>query len=196
MLEIEAHTPRALRRHFLHVGVVGAVLRGSLAHQRFEGEHHVLGLYRLAVMKACLWTQVKAYPVVVRALFYLFREQAVDAERLVQAVGGEGVVDQADIVSRNALVDERVERIEAAETSLSQRPTLGSVGVGIFEMLEIGRVLRLLVIQRQGMARSGFGDSSEAEQPQQPGAEQRMARAIIHLVFSRLFSHQARKPSV
>ncbi len=171
-------------------------MRGTLAHQGFEGEHHILGLYRLAVMEACLRAQVEAHPAVVRSLFYLFRQQAVDGEGFVQAVGGEGVVDQTDIVGCNALVDEGVERVEAAETSLSQRPTLGSVWVGIFEMLEIGRVLRLLVIQRQGMARSGFGDSSEAEQPQQPGAEQRMARAIIHLVFSRLFSHQARKPSV
>ncbi len=157
VLEIEAHPPRAFRCHFLHIGVVGAVLRGTLAHKGFEGEHHILGLYRLAVMEACLRAQVEAHPAVVRSLFYLFRQQAVDSEGFVQAVGGEGVVDQTDIVGCNALVDEGVERVEAAETSLSQRPTLGSVWVGIFEMLEIGRVLRLLVIQRQGMAGSGVG---------------------------------------
>src|SRR3546814_926183 len=46
VLEIEAHPPRAFRCHFLHIGVVGAVLRGTLAHKGFEGEHHLLGLYR------------------------------------------------------------------------------------------------------------------------------------------------------
>ncbi len=157
MLEVEAHTPLAFRCHFLHIGVVGAVLRGTLAHQGFEGEHHVLGLYRLAVMEACLRAQVEAHPAVVRSLFYLFRQQAIDSEGLVQAVGGEGVVDQADIVSRNALVDERVERVEAAEASLAQRAALGGFGIDVLEVLEVGRILGLLVVQRQGMAGSGVG---------------------------------------
>src|SRR3546814_3533786 len=97
--------------------VCSSDLRGTLAHQGFEGEHHILGLYRLAVMEACLWAQVEAHPAVVRSLFYLFCQQAVDGEGFVQAVGGEGVVDQTDIVGCNALVDEGVERVEADRKS-------------------------------------------------------------------------------
>src|SRR3546814_18433138 len=67
--------------------VCSSDLRGTLAHQGFEGEHHILGLYRLAVMEACLRAQVEAHPAVVRSLFYLFCQKAVDGEGLVQAVG-------------------------------------------------------------------------------------------------------------
>ncbi len=196
VLEVEANPSRALGHHLLHIGVIAAVVRGALAHQRLEGEHHVIGGYRLAIVEASLRAQVEAHPAVVRAFLDLFRQQAIDSERLVQAVGGQCVVDQADVIGGDALVDEGVERVEAAETGLAQRAALGGLGIDVLEVLEIGRVLGLLVIQRQGMAGGGLGQGCHAEQTQQAGAKQRMAHAIVHLLFSRLFSHQARRPSV
>ncbi|MOA69475.1 hypothetical protein D3C78_1976860 [compost metagenome] len=51
--------------------------------QGIEGEYHVFGRHRLAVVEARLGVQVEAHVAVVRCLFDLLGEQAVFGEGLV-----------------------------------------------------------------------------------------------------------------
>src|SRR5690606_4469742 len=67
MLEVEAYPARAFGDDFLHIGIIGAVVRRAFRQQGLESEDNVLGRYRLTVMKARLGTQMKANPLVVRA---------------------------------------------------------------------------------------------------------------------------------
>ncbi len=195
MLEVEAHPARTLGDDFLHVGIIGAVVRRAFRQQGLEGEDNVLGRYRLTVMKARLGTQMKADPFVVRSTLYFLGEQAVDGEWLIHAVGGQGVVDQADSVRGNPLVDEGVERIEAAKAGLAQGAALRRVGVGVVEMLEVGRVLGCLPVQGQCMSRCCLGRRGQAEQ-QNTGVQNGPHNAMGHWCFSRFFSHQVFSPSV
>jgi hypothetical protein len=52
---------------------------------------------------------METHPAVVRAFFDLLGQQTVDGKGLVQAVGGQGVIDQADVVGGDTLVDEGIE---------------------------------------------------------------------------------------
>ena len=108
VLELEQHPQRIFGDHFRNVGIVAAVKWGAVLDQHVEGEHHVLGAYWVAVVEAGFRAQVEAHPAVVRGLFDLLCQQAVFAERFVQAGAGQGVVDQVEVVRRDALVDEWV----------------------------------------------------------------------------------------
>ncbi|MNZ44283.1 hypothetical protein D3C78_619130 [compost metagenome] len=122
-------------------------------------------------MKACLRAQVEAHPAVVRCLFNLAGHQAVLGEGFVQALGHQGVVDQADVIGRDALVDERVEAVEATKTGLAESAAFGGVRVDIVEVLEVGRVLRCFVVQGQGMLRGSQCLETEAGQQQGEGLQ-------------------------
>ncbi|MNT40037.1 hypothetical protein D3C72_1763290 [compost metagenome] len=74
VLEIEAHALVVLGLHLGHVGVVMAIHGVAVLDQGVEGEHHVRGRYRFAVVEARLGVQVEAYVAVVRRLLDLFRQ--------------------------------------------------------------------------------------------------------------------------
>ncbi|MNO98318.1 hypothetical protein D3C76_900630 [compost metagenome] len=191
--EVEAHAQPVLGDHLVDVRVVVAVHRVALAHQGFEGEHHVLGGHRRAVVEARLRPEVEAHEPVLRVLFDLLRQQAVFGERLVQRVEGQGVVDQVDLRRRVALGNEGVEAVEAAEVGQPQGSALRRVGVDVIEVLEAGRIFRGFVVQGQGMLRRSLRSSGQAEQ--QP-EEQGRAAGADHNGFSWAVCHQARRPSV
>ncbi|MNR23141.1 hypothetical protein D3C85_1401440 [compost metagenome] len=136
--------------------------------------------------------QIEAYPVVVRGLFDLAGDQAIFGEGFVQALPGQGVVDQVDIVGRHAFADERVEAVETAEAGLAENPALGRVRVDVIEVLEIGRVLRRFVVQGQRMLRGGTGQPGE----QQGAGLQEQGADGFHRSFSEDFSHHALRPRV
>nr|BFE96391.1 hypothetical protein GCM10020185_69270 [Pseudomonas brassicacearum subsp. brassicacearum] len=95
------------------------------------------------------------------AFSIFFGDQAIFGERFVQALLGQGVVDQADVVGRYTFADERVEAVEAAKTALAEDPAFGRVRVDVVEVLEVRRVLRRLVVQGHGMLRRGTGQPGE-----------------------------------
>ena len=163
-LEVEAHAQAVLGHHLVDVRIVVAVHRVALAHQALEGEHHVLGGDRRAVVEACLRAQVEAHEALLRVFLDLFREQSVLGERLVQGVEGQGVVDQVDLRSRIALGNERIEAVEAAEIREPQGAALGRFGVDVGEVLEVGGILRRLVVEGDGVLWSGVGQACQAQQ--------------------------------
>ncbi|MCY1411487.1 hypothetical protein D9M71_268750 [compost metagenome] len=114
-------------------------------------------------MEARFGAQVEAHPAVVRGFLDQPGDQAVLGERLVQALLGQGVVDDADIVRRHAFADEGVEAVEAAEPGLTECPALGRVRVDVVEVLEVGRVFRRLVVQGHGVLRGGAGQPGEQQ---------------------------------
>ncbi|MCY1536025.1 hypothetical protein D9M68_714620 [compost metagenome] len=164
MLEDEAYFTGAFDLDPIDIGVVAAVHRRAFAHQGLEGELDVFGGYRLAVMETGFGAQVETYPGVVRGFLYFRREQPVLGEGLVQAMAGQGVINQADIVGCHALVDEGVEAVEAAKARLAKGAALGGGRVDVVEVLVVGRVLRRLVIQGQCMLGSRQGQAGQAKQ--------------------------------
>ena len=193
--EIEAHAMRTFGHRLFDVRVVVAVHRVALADQRVEGEHHILGGNRGAVMEAGLGAQVEAHEAVVRRLFDLFRQQAVFGERLVRGMVGEGVVDQPDHAGFVALGNERVEAVETVEPGQAQGAALGRVRVDEVEVREAGRVERRLVIQRDGVLRLRQGRAGQSER-QGRGRQQAFAQGVHRELFSVGFCHQARSPRV
>ncbi|MCY1450530.1 hypothetical protein D9M71_673450 [compost metagenome] len=122
-------------------------------------------------MKAGFGAQVETHPAVVRRLFDLACDQTVLGERLIQALSHQCVVDQRDVIGRHTLVDERVETVEAAKASLAEGTALGRIRVDVVEVLEVGRIFRGLVVQRQGMLRGGQRLGTEAGQQQGAGLQ-------------------------
>ena len=153
VLELEQHLERVLRDHFRYIGVVAAVERGAAFDQGVEGEHHVFGADRLAIVEASLRAQIETDPAVVRGFFDLPGDQAVFGKGLIEAGAGQGVVDQFDVVCRHPLADERVEAVETAETVLAEYTALGRIRVHVVEVLEVGRILRRFVVQGHRMLR-------------------------------------------
>ena len=195
MGEIEAHAMRTFGHRLFDVRVVVAVHRVALADQGVEGEHHVFGGDRGAVVEAGLGAQVEAHEAVVRRLFDLFRQQAVFGERLVRGMVGQGVVDQPDHAGFVALGNERVEAVEAVQAGQAQGAALGRVRVDEVEVREAGRVERRLVIQRDGMLRLRQGRAGQPER-QGCGRQQAFAQGVHRELFSVGFCHQARSPRV
>ncbi|MCY1394794.1 hypothetical protein D9M71_97200 [compost metagenome] len=193
VLEVEAHAQLVLDHHLVDVRVVVAEHRVAMTHQRLEGEHHVVGGDRRAVVEACLRAQVEAHELVLRVLLDLFRQQAVLGERLVEGVEGQGVVDQAELRCRIALGNVRVEAVVAAEIGKAQGAALRCFRIDIVEVLEVGRILRRFVVQGNGVLRSGQHSARQSQQ--QPG-EQGHAAGAIHRDFSWAVCHQARNPRV
>src|SRR5690606_8116828 len=166
VLEVEADPAWSFGDDLFHVGVITTIVRRALADQGFEGEYDVFGRDRFAVMKTRLRSQMKTYPLIVRAFLDLLGQQAIDGEGLVETTGGQGVVDQADVVGSHALVDEGIERVEAAKAGLAQYTAFGCIRIDVLEMAEIGGVLRLLVVQRHrvfGRCGRETGQKAEAE---------------------------------
>ncbi len=195
MLEFEQHAQRVFDDHLIDVGVVTLVHGRPVLHQCLEAELHVFCTHRVAVMKARFRAQVEAYPAVVRGFLDFTGNQPVLTERFIQACTGQGVVDQADVICRHALVDERVEAVETAEACLAERATLGRIRVHVVEVLEVGRVLGRLVVQRHAMLRRSLYRAGEAGQ-QQAGRLRAQGMQWVHRGFSRVLSHHARSPSV
>ncbi|MNZ89807.1 hypothetical protein D3C78_1087430 [compost metagenome] len=108
MLELEQDALWVFRDDLGNVSVIATKQRCALFDQGVEGEHHVVGVNRMAIVKARFRAKVEAHPAVVRGLLDLAGHQAVLGEGFVQALGHQGVIDQADVVGRNALVDVRV----------------------------------------------------------------------------------------
>ncbi|MNI82840.1 hypothetical protein D3C73_1395950 [compost metagenome] len=52
----------------------------------------------MAVMETRFGPQVETHPVVVRGFFDLAGDQAIFSEGFIQALPGQGVVDQVDVV--------------------------------------------------------------------------------------------------
>ncbi len=193
VLEVEAHAKLVLGDHLVDVRIVVAVHRVALAHQRLEGEHHVFGGDRRAIAETGLGAQVEAHVAVVRCLLDLLREQAVFGERLVLRLEGQGVVDQAQRRGRDALADERVKAVEAAEVGLAEDAAFRRIRIHVVEMLEIGGILRRLIVERQCMFRGGEERAAAAEQQ---GCQQRGEAGTDHRDVSRFFCHHARRPRV
>ncbi|MNP28116.1 hypothetical protein D3C76_1210660 [compost metagenome] len=149
----------------------------------------------MAVMEARFGAQVEAHPAVVRGLFDLAGHQAVLGEGFVQALGHQGVVDQADVVGGYALVDERVEAVETAEAGLAKGAALGRVGVDVVEVLEAGRVFRRFVVEGQGVLRCSQCLAAKAGQQQCAGL-QAQAGHWHHWAFSEGLIHQLLSPRV
>ena len=196
MLKDKPNAQRAFNLNRFDIGVVAAVHRCAFAHQRFEAEFDIFGSDRLAVMEARFGAQVEAHPGTVRRLLDFLGKQAVFSKGFVQAMAGQGVVDHADVVSGNALVDKGVEAVKAAKTGLAQGAALGGVGVCILKMLKACRVLRRLVVQRHGVLWGCPRQAGHAEQGQAAGVNQEGAQGMGHLAFSMDFSHQVRSPRV
>ncbi|MNP09081.1 hypothetical protein D3C76_1011720 [compost metagenome] len=192
VLELEEHRERIFGDHVGDVAVITAVHRRAILDQGLEAENHVFGAYRMAVMEARFGPQVETHPIVVRRFFDLAGDQAIFRERFIQALPGQGVVDQVDVVSRHALADERVEAVETAEPGLAEFPALGCVRVDVIEVFEVGRVFRRLVVQGQGMLRGGAGQPCE----QQCAGLQEQGACGFHRSFSEDFSHHALRPRV
>ncbi|MNZ14100.1 hypothetical protein D3C78_310170 [compost metagenome] len=195
VLEGEQHRQRVFGDHFGDVGIVLAVQRRAVLDQGIEGEHHIFGAHRVAVVEACLGAQVEAHPAVVRGLFDLAGHQTVLGERLVLALAHQGVVDAADVLGRHALVDERVEAVEAAEAGLTEGATLGCVRVDVGEVLEVGGVLGWLVVQGERMLRCGQGGKAQAGKQQAAGQPAQSVR-WRHWAFSEVLIHQLFSPRV
>ncbi|MNC30105.1 hypothetical protein D3C75_783790 [compost metagenome] len=195
VFEPEQYPQRVFGDHFLHVAIVATVERGAAFHQGLEAEHHVVGTHRMAIMEACFGAQVETHPAVVRGLFDLAGHQAVLGERLVLALAHQGVVDAADVLGRHALVDERVEAVEAAEAGLTEGATLGCVRVDVGEVLEVGGVLGWLVVQGERMLRCGQGGKAQAGKQQAAGQPAQSVR-WRHWAFSEVLIHQLFSPRV
>ncbi|CAH0310888.1 hypothetical protein SRABI112_04879 [Pseudomonas mediterranea] len=163
VLELEQHLERVFGDDFGDVVVIAAEHRRAVLGQGLEAEDHVFGAYRMAVVEPGLGAQVEAHPGIVRGFFDLFGDQAVFGEGFVEALLGQGVVDQADVIGRHAFADERIEAVETAKATLTEYPALGRVRVHIVEMLEVGRVFRRLVIQGHGVLRRGTGQPGEKQ---------------------------------
>ncbi len=163
VLELEQHLERVFGDDFGDVVVIAAEHRCAVLGQGLEAEDHVFGAYRMAVVEPGFGTQVETHPGIVRGFLDFFGEQAVFGEGFVEALLGQGVVDQADVISRHAFADERVEAVEAAKATLAEYPALGRVRVHIVEVLEIGRIFRWLVVQGQGVLRRGAGQPGEKQ---------------------------------
>ncbi|MNI70423.1 hypothetical protein D3C73_1262360 [compost metagenome] len=146
----------------------------------------------MAVVEARFRAQIEAHPAVVRCFFDLAGDQPVFGERLVQALFGEGVVDQADIIRWHTFADERIEAVEATEPGLAEDAALGSVGIHVFEMLEVRRVFRRFVVKRDGVLWSGAGQSGQ----QQATSLQEQGTYGFHRSFSEDFNHHALRPRV
>ena len=187
---------RRLYFDLVDIGVVAAVGRRAFLHQRIEGEFDVFSGDRCTVMKARLPAQHKAHPGIVGGFLDRFRDQTIGAERLVQALHSEGGVDQADVVGGDPLADKGVEAIEATETGFTKGTAFGGVGVGVFEVGEVGGVLGRLVIQGDGMLGGGEGEAGQTEQDEAATVEQETAQRVGHRAFSVGFSHQVRRPRV
>ena len=97
VLEPEQHPQRVFGNHFGDVAVVLAVERGAILDQGIEGEHHILGAHRVAIVEARFGAQVETHPAIVRGFLDLAGDQAVLGERLVLALTHQGVVDDADV---------------------------------------------------------------------------------------------------
>ena len=139
-------------------------------------------------MEARFGAQVEAHPAVVRGLFDLAGHQAVFGDGFVQALHGQGVVDQRQVVCRHALADIGVEAVEAAHGRFAEGATLGGVGVYVVKMLEVGGVLGGLVVEGQRMLWRGLGRGA-----QQQAGEQGSTQGH-HWAFSEAFSHHALRP--
>ena len=132
----------------------------------------------------------------VRRHFDFLGQQAVLGKGLVQAVAGQGVVDQADVIGGHAFVDKRVEAVKTAKAGLAQFAAFGGVRIDKVKVLEVGRVLGRLAIQGQGVLPSSQAQAAEAQQQGAAGAGQQRAQDRGHGLFSAGVSHQARRPRV
>ena len=166
VLEVEAHLELVLGHHLRHVGVVVAVQGITFFQEDVEGEDHILGRDRGAVVEACLGVEDEAHVAVVGSLVDLLGYQAVLGEGLVQRVIGQAVVDRAD-GCRISLGDKGVEAVETADATLAQQAALGCIRIDVLEVFEVRRVLGRLVVEGDGVSRFGLG---RAGQHQQGGA--------------------------
>ncbi len=73
-------------------------------------------------------------------------------EGLIGAGGHQGVVDLLEPAGGGALDDERIGRVEAAAGGAAQGAPLGSVGIGVGQVIEVRRQCRI-VVERQRMHR-------------------------------------------
>ena len=189
VLHVEIEGDLVLPRRFgpRHVLVVEAHARiGGLVH--LEAVDDVLGRDRLAVMPACLVAELEGDRGVVGRIGGPFGDQAVGGGRLVQTVGHQVLIDEAEPARRLALVEHRIEAIEAADIGHAHDAAFRRVGIDEVEMGEARGIFRL-ADQRQRMAVDGriLGPSSagkEAEQHQGEGeARQSHDRQLgLHLI--------------
>src|SRR5690606_40923384 len=97
---------------------------------------------------------------------------------------------------RNALVDERVEAVETTETGLAEGAAFWGVGVDVVEVLEVCRILRGLIVERDRMLGGGEREAGKTQQDEAAAMKQKTAQRVCHRAFSVDFSHQVRRPSV
>ena len=139
-------------------------------------------------MKARFGAQVETHPTVVRGFFDFAGHQAVFGDGFIQALHGQGVIDQRQVIRRHALADVRVEAIEAAHGRFTEGAALGSVGVDVVKMLEVGGVFGRLVVEGQRMLRGGLRRGAQQQAGEQSSTQRH------HWAFSEAFSHHALKP--
>ena len=152
-VEIEGDLVLAGRFGARHVLVVEAHARiGGLV--RLEAEDHVVRRDLGAVMPARVVAELEGDRGIVGRIGRPFGDQPVGGRRLVKAVGHQILVDEAEPARRLALVENRVEAVEAADIGHAHQPAFGCVRVHEVEMLEVRRVFRL-ADQRQGVMLDG-----------------------------------------
>ena len=138
-----AHRVRIERLRLDHVLQRLMVDRVAFVLQRVEGEHHVVGGERRAVGELRLGPQIEGDRLAVVGDLGALGHQPVDRVRLVGRRHHQRVEQQLEPLRRVAfqnVVVEAVEGGDAAPADQRERAALGRVGIGIGEMLEIGRV--------------------------------------------------------
>ena len=124
--------------------VVQGVLR-VVGLQGFEGEDHIHGRHRLAVVPARLRAQPIGDGGEIGRVAHGFRQEAVFGSDFIERARHQRVVDQADAVLDLSLHagNGQVEIIERALGPKPDDAALRRVWVDVIEMLEAGRILRL-----------------------------------------------------
>src|SRR5690625_619718 len=100
--------------NIFNIDIVTAIEGVTFFHQQLETEHHILGSDRLAIVETRLGAQVKLDPVTLRVKPNALGQQAIDAKRLGDVFGEQGIVDVADANSRRTTNDKRVGRVKTA----------------------------------------------------------------------------------
>ena len=138
-----AHRVRVERLRLDHVLQCLMVDRVAFILQRVEGEHHVVGGERRAVGELRLGPQIEGDRLAVVGDLGALGHQPVDRVRLVGRRHHQRVEQQLEPLRRVAfqnVVVEAVEGGDAAPADQRESAAFGRVGIGVGEMLEIGRV--------------------------------------------------------
>ena len=171
------------------VAIAGAGLRADFL-ERLEGEDHVLGRHRLAVVPFRLGAQfIGGGGEVVRIADGLGK-QPVDARDFIERRHKQRVVQQVDALRERAFDagDHHVEIVEGAERDLRCGAALRRLRVDVVELLEAGRIFQLAEFRhavppgRPRALRRGAdpGRQREFARGQQDGGG-REQRTAIHL---------------